>query len=141
MRAASGPSSKSYWASSSVCFAPSRKWATCVATSAAVWPPSVKVRIVTGGFIERLAAAEIGGTYNFYREGGRAPMLRGRLERYLDERAGADVLLVAEAPGYRGARVSGIPLTSERQLTGTGPAEATATTVHRVLGELGLAEH
>ena len=46
---------------------------------------------------------------------------------------------MAEAPGYRGARVSGIPLTSERQLTGSGPAEATATVVHRTLAELGLA--
>jgi hypothetical protein len=36
--------------------------------------------------------------------------------------------------------VSGIPFTSERQLTGTGPAEATATVVHRVLAELGLEE-
>ena len=93
--------------------------------------------MVTGGFIERLAAAEIGGTYNFYREGERAPLLRERLERYLGGRAGARVLVVAEAPGYRGTRVSGIPLTSERQLTGCGPAEATATVVHHVLADLG----
>jgi uracil-DNA glycosylase len=47
-------------------------------------------------------------------------------------------VLVGEAAGYRGARVSGIAFTSERQLTGAGPAEASATIVHRTLRELGV---
>src|SRR5438477_2221386 len=138
MAAVSARRSKSYCASSRLRLAPSRKAAICVATSVAAWPPSVRVWIVTGGFIERLAAAEIGTTYNFYRHGPRAALLRARLERYLDEHGAARMLVVAEAPGYRGTRVSGIPLTSERQLSGTGPAEATATVVHRVLAELDL---
>jgi uracil-DNA glycosylase len=90
---------------------------------------------VTGDFVRRLAAASIGDTYNQY---ARSPLLRGRLRSYLESRAGAEVVLVGEAAGYRGARVSGIPFTSERQLTGSGPAEATATIVHRVLAELGV---
>jgi hypothetical protein len=48
--------------------------------------------------------------------------------------------VVGEAAGYRGARVSGLPFTSERQLSGSGPAEATATIVQRTLAELELAE-
>src|SRR6185312_14521691 len=91
--------------------------------------------------VARLAAAEIGATTNFYRDGERAPLLRERLSAYLDARREAPLLLVGEAPGYRGARVSGLPFTSERQLSGAGPAEATATIVHRVLAELGLTEH
>jgi uracil-DNA glycosylase len=96
--------------------------------------------LAPSAFVERLAAAEIGATENFYRDGERAGLLCDRLTDYLDERAGAPILLVAEAPGYRGARVSGIPLTSERQLTGTGPAEATATVVHAALAQLELTE-
>jgi len=64
--------------------------------------------------------------------------LRARLAAYLAERRHASIVLVGEAAGYRGARVSGIPFTSERQLTGFGPAEASATIVHRVLAELGI---
>jgi hypothetical protein len=36
--------------------------------------------------------------------------------------------------------VSGIPFTSERQLTGAGPAEASATVVRRALARLGAAD-
>jgi hypothetical protein len=89
-------------------------------------------------FVVRLAAAEIGDTFNFYREGDGAELRRRRLLEYLERRAGAPLLLVGEAAGYRGARVSGLPFTSERQLTGSGPAEATATIVRRTLAELKL---
>jgi uracil-DNA glycosylase len=88
--------------------------------------------------IERLAAAEIGSTFNFYRDGRDAGLRRRRLVDYLESRAEARLLLVGEAAGYRGARVSGIPFTSERQVSGNAPGEATATVVQRVLGELGL---
>jgi uracil-DNA glycosylase len=89
-------------------------------------------------FVARLASARIGKTFNFYREGTAAVVRRRRLTEYLDARRAASLLLVGEAPGYRGARVSGIPFTSERQFTGRGPAEATATIVQRVLAELEL---
>jgi uracil-DNA glycosylase len=86
-------------------------------------------------FVDALAGAKIGATFNQYAE---SDLRRSRLADYLDRRVDASYLLVGEAPGYRGARVSGLPFTSERQLTGEGPAEATATIVHRVLAELGV---
>jgi uracil-DNA glycosylase len=92
----------------------------------------------TRRFVADLASALIGATYNQYAD---SPLRRQRLAAYLETRAGASLLLVGEAAGYRGARVSGLPFTSERQLTGTRPAEATATIVHRVLAELGLTDH
>jgi uracil-DNA glycosylase len=94
--------------------------------------------VLPEAFVERLANARFGNAFNFYAEGRGAARRRERLLAYLEGRARARILLVGEAPGFRGARVSGIPFTSERQLTGAGPAEATATIVHRVLAELGI---
>ncbi len=91
-----------------------------------------------GALVDRLAAARIGATFNQYRD---SPLRRERLAAYLESRCDAAIALVGEAAGYRGARVSGLPFTSERQVTGEGPAEATATIVHRVLAELGLDSH
>jgi hypothetical protein len=85
--------------------------------------------------VAELAAARIGATYNQYAD---SELRRGRLRDYLERRISAPILLVGEAAGYCGARVSGLAFTSERQLTGAGPAEASATIVHRVLAELGL---
>lgn len=85
--------------------------------------------------VDRLARTRVGATHNQY---ARSQLRCDRLRAYLEERAAAEVILVGEAAGYRGARVSGVPFTSERQLSGTGPAEATATIVHRVLDELGV---
>src|SRR5215204_4194369 len=87
--------------------------------------------------VEQVAAARIGSTFNQY---AGSPLRRERLRRYLEERRRAPLVLVGEAAGYNGARVSGIAFTSERQLTGAGPAEISATIVHRTLTELGIAE-
>ena len=85
--------------------------------------------------VDRLARARIGATHNQY---AASELRRSRLREHLAARADASFVLVGEAAGYRGARVSGVPFTSERQLSGAGPAEATATIVHRVLAELGI---
>jgi uracil-DNA glycosylase len=85
--------------------------------------------------VDRLACASIGATYNQYTG---SALRRERLRAHLAREA--SIVLVGEAAGYRGARVSGVAFTSECQLTGTGPSEASATVVHRVLRELGLEE-
>ena len=98
---------------------------------------SAGVELEPAELVRRLAAARIGDTFNQYANSSR---LRRRLRAYLHLRRAAPMLLVGEAAGYRGARVSGVPFTSEQQLTGSGPSEATATIVHRTLAELGLEE-
>jgi uracil-DNA glycosylase len=93
--------------------------------------------VVPAELVHRLAAARIGRTFNQYRL---SAVRRECLCKYLKRRQAAPILLVGEAAGYRGARLSGLPFTSQRQLTGSGLSEATATIVHRVLAELGLEE-
>src|SRR3954471_7033770 len=136
----SSPRWKSYWARSSDFWAAEMNSATSRAICAGCWPPSVRVRMVIEELIERLRRATIGATFNFYRDGAGAAARRERLLAYLEARANAPLLLVGEAAGHRGARVSGIPFTSERQLTGRGAADGSATIVPRELAELGLEE-
>lgn len=88
-------------------------------------------------FVKELASARIGGTYNQYAD---SVLRQRRLAEYLAARRSAPLMLVGEAAGYRGARVSGLAFTSEHQLTGAGPAEMSATIVQRTLAELGIAE-
>jgi hypothetical protein len=92
-------------------------------------------RLVDMDIVERLARTRVGETYNQYAS---SPLRRQRLRTYLESRAGAEIVLVGEAAGYRGACVSGIAFTSERQLTGAGPTEGSSTIVHRVLRDLGV---
>src|SRR6266487_652121 len=95
--AVSGWRLKSYWAMSSVRFAPARKSATTRATSSADWPPSVKVRtVIAESIVASLAQTRIGSTYNQY---AAQPRLCERLAAYLGSRAGAPLLLVGEAAG------------------------------------------
>jgi hypothetical protein len=105
-----------------------------------------------------LARAEIGATFNQYRETGAGDVpgaAAWRLENlraYLEERRPtADVVCLGEAGGYQGMRWSGIAFTSERDLERWGEpyrptcadrrwSEPSGTIVHRVLAELD-AEH
>lgn len=59
--------------------------------------------------VDRLASTRIGATYDQY---ARSELRRGRLRAHLER--GAWIVLVGEAAGYRGARVSGVPFASER---------------------------
>src|SRR4029453_15119206 len=81
-------------------------------------PPVIPERTV----VDELAALRIGDTFNQYAD---SELRRERLAGYLERRKSARYLLVGEAAGYRGARVSGLPFTSEPQGSGYAPAAAT----------------
>ena len=88
-----------------------------------------------------LAAASIGATCNMYSDlvdgGGER---RGWLRRYLTARWQAPVVLVGEAAGYAGARLSGIAFTSVYQLGAGTQKELSAAIVHKTLAVLGAEE-
>lgn len=112
--------------------------------------PAARVTREVDALIDDLTNARVGACCNFYADDcddspfptmtGRSDgpaVRRSNLRRYLAKHWEAGTVLVGEAPGYRGARLSGIPFTSQHQLEGTGQKEGTATLVHRVLRELG----
>ena len=72
------------------------------------------------GFVDTLARTESGpDLYNQYAEtSAHNALRRANLRRYLDdmERRRPEALLLFEAPGYRGCRLTGIPVTSRRVL-------------------------
>jgi uracil-DNA glycosylase len=93
-----------------------------------------------------VVALDVPGALNLYDEAasvacgdapGAATGRRQALHGYLADHWSAPVVLVGEAPGRHGARLTGVPFTSPHQLTGSGPKETSATVVHRVLTELG----
>ncbi|HEX9230230.1 MAG TPA: uracil-DNA glycosylase [Arthrobacter sp.] len=78
------------------------------------------------GFVDRLASVETGpGCANFFDHTAPGNALRRRnLEIYLQEMRDRSpkVLLVGEAPGFRGMRITGVPFTNRTMLE--GPANA-----------------
>lgn len=107
-------------------------------------------------YVADLAALRLGETFNFYahdvagvdRPDGSA-VRQDNLRLYLrDHLPRCRIMLIGEAPGYRGWRFTGIPFTAERTLPATrrssmhpdGWAEISATVVNRTLSDLGV-EH
>lgn len=76
-------------------------------------------------FIANLAAVEVeADAYNLYAQGSDANAIRrANLRRYFEQVAaiGPRYMLIGEAPGYQGCRLTGIPFTSEHlMLNGVG---------------------
>lgn len=63
-----------------------------------------------------------------------------RLLAHLDRVSGGDIVIVGEAPGWKGARQSGVPFTSAKTVGLQGSSEASATIVHGMLADLRIAD-
>ncbi len=87
--------------------------------------------------IADLAVAAIGTTCNMFHDSvPGAGERREWLRRYLTDRWDAPIVLVGEAAGYAGARLSGIAFTSVYQLGVGEQRELSASIVHRALAKL-----
>jgi uracil-DNA glycosylase len=114
-------------------------------------PPTVRTPAQIVRFVDDLAAAVVPGCCNIYADGCDDSQFDGpqdgparrreNLCRYLTAHWDAPIVLVGEAPGYKGARVCGVPLTSAFILDGYGEREGTATMVHEALRDFDLARH
>ncbi|MBO0980156.1 uracil-DNA glycosylase [Microbacterium sp. SD291] len=62
-----------------------------------------------------------------------------RLLAHLDRVSDGDIVIVGEAPGWKGARQSGVPFTSAKTVGLQGSSEASATIVQGMLADLGIA--
>ena len=86
---------------------------------------AMKISRVDDRLIEMLADHRSKGVFNQYRDvhpqhdlSDGAAIRRSNLRAYLAEFADVQYVLLAEAAGYQGCRFSGIPMTSEAQITG-----------------------
>lgn len=110
--------------------------------------PGVTARSEVDELCEQVRRVRAASGWNLYDEaestaaGDPPGAAAGRLvalRAYLLDHWGARVVLVGEAPGKHGARLTGVPFTSPRLLDGSGTAEPSATVVHRTLADLGAA--
>lgn len=63
-----------------------------------------------------------------------------RLLAHLDRVSDGDIVIVGEAPGWKGARQSGVPFTSAKTVGLQGSSEGSATIVHGKLADLKIAD-
>lgn len=63
-----------------------------------------------------------------------------RLLAHLGRVNDGDLVIVGEAPGWKGARQSGVPFTSAKTVGLLGSSEGSATIVHGMLSSLGIAD-
>jgi len=111
--------------------------------------PGARAVTEVDDLVDRVRRVRAASAWNLYDEvastaaddpPGAATGRHAALRSYLLDHWGAPVVLVGEAPGKHGARLTGVPFTSPRLLAGSGRAEPSATVVHRTLAGLGAGE-